>query len=215
MADANIRQLKAELRKRVRGVLAAAGPQQWRLGSELASQGLLKLIDGGAKTVLFYMPTGKELDIGPAAQECFRKGIIVCLPRAAWDLPAGDRLSPALSPDLSPAITPALVSSWSREQLVETKHGIWEPTASAPTVDLARLDLIVVPGLAFDQTGGRLGRGGGFYDRFLAQPGLTATKVGVGLDEQVIAEEVPRDSWDVTLDALVTPTRTLFFGRGG
>jgi 5-formyltetrahydrofolate cyclo-ligase len=75
---------------------------------------------------------------------------------------------------------------------------------------LADLDLVVVPGLGFDEAGGRLGRGGGFYDRFLARPGLKAWKVGVGLDEQVVGP-VPRDAWDVGLDALVTPTRTLVF----
>src|SRR5262249_59299424 len=94
----------------------------------------------------------------------------------------------------------------------ERKAGVGGRRGAAGRGDWARLDLIVVPGIAFDLRGGRLGRGGGFYDRFLSQPGLGATKIGVGLDEQVIAEEVPRDSWDVTLDGLVTPTRTLAFG---
>jgi 5-formyltetrahydrofolate cyclo-ligase len=210
MADDRASQSKVALRKSMRAVLAGITPDQWRTASELASRRLLETIASArARTVLFYRPTVKELDIGPAAQECLRLGIAVCLPRAAWNMPAGSQ-DPA-----APAITPAMVSSWSREQLVETKHGIWEPTANAATVDLARLDLIVVPGLAFDRKGGRIGRGGGFYDRFLAQQGLTAIKVGVALDEQVIAEEIPRDSWDVTLDGLVSPSRTLGFGTGG
>lgn len=209
MADSRASQSKVALRKSMRAVLAGITPDQWRMASELASRRLLETIASArARTVLFYMPTPKELDIGPAAQESLHRGISVCLPRAAWNMPPG-------SQHAAPAITPAMVSAWSREQLVETKHGIWEPTANAATVDLARLDLIVVPGLAFDRKGGRLGRGGGFYDRFLAQPGLTAIKIGVALDEQVIAEEIPRDSWDVTLDGLVSPSRMLVFGSGG
>jgi 5-formyltetrahydrofolate cyclo-ligase len=211
--DTSAQAKKHEIRKRLRRILAGIAPQQWQTASETASRRLLESIAlARAKTVLFYMPTAKELDIGPAAEACLRQGIAVCLPRAAWHLPAGTQ-----DPN-TPAITPALVSNWVREELVETKHGIFEPPASAPTVDLARLDLVVVPGLAFDSKGGRLGRGGGFYDRFLSQPGLSggrAAKVGVGLDEQVLVgtEQLPRDPWDVTLDALVTPTRTMVFAR--
>jgi 5-formyltetrahydrofolate cyclo-ligase len=209
MTDARIPS-KSVVRNNMRAVLTDVSPDQWRAAAEPASRRLMDAIASAhAQTVLFYMPTPKELDVGPAAQECLRRGIRVCLPRAAWNMPRG------LQDPSSPAITPALITAWTREQLVEIKYGIWEPTPKAPTVDLPRLDLIVVPGLVFDLKGGRLGRGGGFYDRFLSQLGLTATKVGVGLDEQVIAEEVPKDAWDVTLDALVTPTRTLVFGRGG
>jgi 5-formyltetrahydrofolate cyclo-ligase len=209
MPEAKTSQLKADLRKRLRRVLGLVAPDQWRLASASASHRLMEFIAlAKAGTVLFYMPTAKEVDVGPAAEACLKQRISVCLPRAAWDTSAHE---PA-----QPAISPATVGSWSREQLVETKFGIFEPPPGAPTVDLARLDLIVVPGLVFDTRGGRLGKGGGFYDRFLSQPGLRAAKIGVALDEQVLdnGEEVPKDSWDVSLDGLVTPTRTLVF-RGG
>jgi 5-formyltetrahydrofolate cyclo-ligase len=211
MVDATIQQRKADLRKRLRRVLANITAAQWQSASEQASRRLLESIAlARAKTVLFYMPTPRELDIGPAAAECLRRGVTVCLPRTNWDA-----VAPGTVGGTQAAITPGVVSAWDREQLVETKHGIFEPPAGSPTIDLARLDLIVVPGLAFDSKGGRLGRGGGFYDRFLSQlGGGRAAKVGVGLDEQMLEgmDEVPRDSWDVTLDRLVTPTRTLVFG---
>jgi 5-formyltetrahydrofolate cyclo-ligase len=208
-----IQQRKADLRKRLRRVLANVPPEQWPEASARASARLLDAITlARATTVLFYMPTAKELDIGPAAEDCLRRGIAVCLPRAAWHLHGTTEPS---DPD-SPAISPVPVSSWGREQLVETKFGIFEPPAASPAVDLARLDTVVVPGLVFDSAGGRLGRGGGFYDRFLTHPALRATKIGVALDEQVLEapELVPRDSWDVALDVLVTPTRTMVFARG-
>lgn len=202
---------KIELRNRLRRVLTNIAPEQWHSASAMASARLVEAIAlARAKAVLFYMPTAKELDVGPAAEECLRRGLAVCLPRAAWHLHGAAATAHAGEP----AISPALVSNWGREQLVETKFGIFEPPAGAPAVDLARLDVVVVPGLAFDSKGARLGKGGGFYDRFLGQSGLRATTIGVGLDQQVV-EEVPRDSWDIALDALVTPTRTMVFARAG
>jgi 5-formyltetrahydrofolate cyclo-ligase len=205
----DVTQGKVELRKRLRHALGGVAPEHWRMAAADTSRRLLDLITAAqAKAVLFYMPTAKELDIGPAAQECLARGVAVHLPRANWSVRSSEpTATDSAAPD---AITPALITAWDRGQLVETRHGIFEPPSSAPAVDLARLDLVIVPGLAFDARGGRLGKGGGFYDRFLGQPGFVAAKVGVGLDEQVV-EEVPRDSWDVALDALVTPTRTLVF----
>jgi 5-formyltetrahydrofolate cyclo-ligase len=199
--DATTQQKKAELRKRLRRVLTGLTAVEWAQGSEGVCKRLLESISLATRNkqhgaVLFFMPTAKEVDIGPAAADCLARGIDVCLPRADWE---------------TGVITPALVSNWGREELVETKHGIFEPRPDAKPVDLARLDLVIVPGLAFDASGGRLGKGGGFYDRFLGQPGLRAAKVGVGLDQQVV-EQIPRDAWDVALDALVTPTRTMVFG---
>ena len=79
--------------------------------------------------------------------------------------------------------------------------GVREPVGGAPAPPP---DLILVPGLAFDRRGGRLGRGGGMYDRFLA--GVTAAGVptiGVGFACQLVPE-VPRERHDVPLDAVVT-----------
>jgi 5-formyltetrahydrofolate cyclo-ligase len=212
MVDLTTRSKKSDLRTRLRGILTEIDPAKWQTASEAASARLVEAITkrgaGGAgrggtvKTVMFFMPTAKELDISPAAAACLKRGLSVCLPRIDWR---------------RNLLTPAAVSSWGvaasqGEQLVETRHGIFEPPADAPTVDSGRLDLVVVPGLAFDARGGRLGKGGGFYDRFFGQPNVKAVRVGVGLDEQLV-DEVPRDSWDVTLDFLVTPTRTMAFAR--
>jgi 5-formyltetrahydrofolate cyclo-ligase len=206
MVDVTIRNKKAELRSRLRGVLTEVAPERWQGASTAASARLMETIGrargGKVQSIMFFMPTAKELDISPAAAACLKRGLAVCLPQIDWR---------------RNVLTPASVSSWGvaaaqGEQLVETRHGIFEPPADAPTVDSARLDLVVVPGLAFDARGGRLGKGGGFYDRFFGQPSVKAVRVGVGLDEQLV-DDVPRDSWDVMLDFLVTPTRTMAFAR--
>jgi 5-formyltetrahydrofolate cyclo-ligase len=67
---------------------------------------------------------------------------------------------------------------------------------------LAQLDLIVVPGLAFTAEGNRLGRGAGFYDRFLAGIPANTVKVGVCFEFQRVSE-VPQESHDVKMDAVV------------
>lgn len=84
-------------------------------------------------------------------------------------------------------------------QLAPGRWGIWEPTDEAPLLsDYSRLDLVVVPGVAFSSDGKRLGRGKSFYDRFL--PLLPrAAFVGVCYPCQVV-EQIPADPWDIGMD---------------
>ncbi len=88
------------------------------------------------------------------------------------------------------------------------KFGILEPSIQAPASE-GPWDLILVPGLAFDRCGGRLGRGRGYYDRFLAQHPETV-RVGICFDEQVV-QELPLEPHDLRLNALVTPSGILHF----
>ncbi len=83
-------------------------------------------------------------------------------------------------------------------------YGIREPL-SAPGDGGVRagFDIVVVPGLAFDSAGRRLGRGYGYYDRFLAALGGTSLSVGLAFSWQLVPE-VPVDAWDVPVDAVVT-----------
>jgi 5-formyltetrahydrofolate cyclo-ligase len=90
--------------------------------------------------------------------------------------------------------------------LVVGAFQVREPVAGCPVVAMNRLDLALVPGLAFDARGHRLGRGKGFYDRLLA--GFPGRTVGVAFDFQVVAQ-VPVEPHDIALNAVVTPTRWL------
>jgi len=96
----------------------------------------------------------------------------------------------------------ALVESPSGLQ--RARFGILEPLASAPLLPLNQLDLALVPGVAFDVGGGRLGRGKGFYDRLLVS--VTAVKCGVALDHQ-LEPNIPRETHDLVMDCIVTPSR--------
>lgn len=88
--------------------------------------------------------------------------------------------------------------------LASGRFGIIEPLPSCPEVQLNRLDLVLVPGVAFDARGARLGRGKGFYDRLLAD--VRGTKCGVAFDEQMV-DAVPVGPLDIRLNCILTPTR--------
>jgi 5-formyltetrahydrofolate cyclo-ligase len=86
------------------------------------------------------------------------------------------------------------------EELIEGEFGMSEPLPQSPRAE-PKADFILVPGLAFDPAGGRLGRGGGFYDRFLS--GFQGVKVGVCFPELVV-DEIPMEEHDVRMDFVVT-----------
>ncbi len=92
------------------------------------------------------------------------------------------------------------------------KFGIREPFALPGREGVRKgFDLVVVPGLAFDAAGWRLGRGHGFYDRFLSGLGGRVVMVGLAFSWQLVPE-VPVEAWDVPVDAVVTEKAVV--GRG-
>ena len=87
------------------------------------------------------------------------------------------------------------------ENFEKISFGIWQPKKEFPVVEKKQLAGVLVPGLAFDRKGGRIGRGKGHYDRFLAD--LSLIKIGV-LFSQRLLEKIPRDGFDITMDYIVT-----------
>lgn len=84
-------------------------------------------------------------------------------------------------------------------KLVRGAFGIAEPAADAPVCEPARIDLMVVPGVAFTRDGARLGRGRGYYDKYLSQNGMRAFRVGVCFAHQIV-EALPAEPHDVRMD---------------
>jgi 5-formyltetrahydrofolate cyclo-ligase len=74
----------------------------------------------------------------------------------------------------------------SMEDLHRGQMNVWEPDPQCPHIDIAALDIILVPGLAFTRGGKRLGRGGGYYDRLLAHPHCRARRIAVAFDVQIV-----------------------------
>ena len=135
---------------------------------------------GASGTVLLYAPLSDELDLLLLMSDEKR----FCFPRYQAD--RGYCAAHASSP----------------EALVPGKFGIAEPPHDAVEIPACEVDFVVVPGVAFGMDCHRLGRGRGFYDRWLTE--LAGQKIGVGFDHQLI-ESVPREEHDVQLDGVATP----------
>ena len=81
-------------------------------------------------------------------------------------------------------------------------YGLRSPATSVP-VPIDEIDLVVAPGLAFDNNGNRLGRGGAYYDRFFQSTQLKAQKCGFAFTQQLV-ESIPMEKYDKPVDFLVT-----------
>ena len=143
-----------------------------------------------ASVVMLYMPLTSEIDLTSIAIRCFQTGKTVCVPRVDWQ---------------RRDMEPMEVTSFDDHVMEVDEHGLRMPRSGAP-VPPTLLDLVVVPGLAFSADGHRLGRGGGYYDRFLSRLRRTVTTIGLAFDVQ-ITDEVPVDGGDVSVDIVVTDRR--------
>lgn len=92
-------------------------------------------------------------------------------------------------------------------ELEKGAYDIEEPTGNDLT-DISDIDLMIIPAVAFDRKGNRLGRGKGFYDRLLASS--KATKIGVGYEFQLL-DELPTENHDVAMDMVITQYSFLKF----
>ena len=91
----------------------------------------------------------------------------------------------------------------SKSSFSQGAYGVSEPVIEeSEPVDVKDIQVVCVPGLAFDRKGARLGMGKGFYDRCLA--GFEALKVGVGFQSQIVNYELPLEAHDIKMDILVT-----------
>jgi 5-formyltetrahydrofolate cyclo-ligase len=141
-----------------------------------------------AGSVLLYAPAPDELDIWPMAQLALSEHKALALPRYA---PPTDSYEACVIKDL-------------RRDLRSGRYGLREPAENCRAVALKQLDLILVPGVAFDLQGRRLGRGKGYYDRLLAA--VRGQTCGVAFDEQIVLQ-VPVEPHDSDVNWILTPTR--------
>ena len=139
-----------------------------------------------AKVVMLFLPLGKEINTGFAVERAFEQGKVVVVPKVLW----ADREMAAVR----------MVSIDC--EMRAGRYGLREPV-SGGNVPIDQIDLVVVPGLGFDAHGNRLGRGGGFYDRFLSNSDCRAVLCGLGFERQVI-DELPTKKFDVKMDMLAT-----------
>lgn len=182
--------LRAELRQALRAVPADRRHTESRAVCErLAASPRVS----AARRLLVYLAMPNEVDLDPFITARLAANIAIGAPRVDWD---------------QAQMTVGALTNLANG-VAHGRHGVREP-APGPAIPLDSFDLAIIPGLAFDPVGARLGRGGGFYDRFLA--GLrrvsTVPVLGVAFDEQIVPR-VPMEGHDVAVDAIATPTRWL------
>ena len=148
-----------------------------------------------AGTILGYAPLPGELDVWPLLMGALNERKRVFLPRFAG-------CSSGTADQSGIYIACEIVSA--EKDLCPGRFGIREPAQWCPQFDLNRLDFTLVPGVAFDLQGRRLGRGKGFYDRMLAA--VRGTICGVAFDEQIVGE-IPIEPHDTLVNCILTPTR--------
>jgi 5-formyltetrahydrofolate cyclo-ligase len=175
---------KAALRDRMRRVRAAI-PQaeRERLAARVEERlfSMPELREAG--TVMLFASFGSEIPTGAIGRRLHAEGLAVLLPFVGGDELGAARYRPG-------------------DPMTASAFGPVEPAARVP-VDPTEIGVVIVPGLAFDRRGGRLGYGGAHYDRYLSRLHAAALRVGIAFHQQMV-DEVPTDLRDEPVDVVVT-----------
>ncbi len=140
-----------------------------------------------AKTILLYAPVHREVDTRRIFSAAVHGGKCVAFPKVKGK-----------------TLQARQVKNW--KELKKGAFGVLEPNGRAKRVQAKELDLVLVPGVAFDRQGHRLGYGKGFYDRFLKQLNPKTATVGLAYAFQVV-NKIPRQPHDVKVQRVVTEKR--------
>lgn len=180
--------VKAALRARVRDTRAARSPAARQVASDAVRHHVLALPEAGAaRTVAAYVSLGSEVGTDRLLADLHASGSRVLLPVVLEDL------------DLDWAVYGG------PEALVRAARGLREPVGHRLGVAaVTDADLVLVPAVAADPRGHRLGRGGGSYDRALARVAPHTPVVALLFEDEVL-DEVPAESHDRPVSAVVTP----------
>lgn len=163
----------------------------WCSSSRAAQLNLLSLVEYvEAKCIALYAPAHNEIDTGLILADAFHTGKRVLYPAVCGNhmvFRGVDHI----------------------DELREGTFGILEPCPTGADHQADEADLIVVPGVAFDLAGHRIGYGKGFYDRFLHHPDCSAHLVGLCHDFQLTGGTIPADAHDIPMEIIVSEKRII------
>jgi 5-formyltetrahydrofolate cyclo-ligase len=178
---------KSLLRKQLRDKLAAMSDEIRHQKSLQACSFVAASAEfAAARVVMLYLSTPTEVDTSPLALKAWQAGKTVVVPKVSWN---------------QRRMLPVEISSLN-DHMTTSGPGVREPIEGKP-VPVDFIDFVVVPGLGFSEKGYRIGRGMGFYDRFLAQAEFIGTSCGLAFDDQIVPE-LPVLDHDIPLSMLVT-----------
>lgn len=189
----NLFRRKARIRARLSAARAAMTPENKAALSERISKCLLRDADfQKARVIALYASCRNEVDTGLLMEKTPALGKELCLPRV----------------DRSGREIRFFHVSGSGD-LARGAFGILEPGAACPPVAPEKIELIVVPGIAFDENGNRIGFGGGYYDRFLPSLRPGTHRIALAYEFQVLREKLPVLPKDVKIGKIITEERVI------
>ncbi|HTR57995.1 MAG TPA: 5-formyltetrahydrofolate cyclo-ligase [Casimicrobiaceae bacterium] len=192
-AGGALREAKRALRERILQARDALSAERRAEASAAIAKTLTARPDFiAARVVLLTLPFGSEWDTRLLLASVLERGKTAAVPRVNL---ARRMLDIHAVCDLSREVLPGY-------------RGIPEPSAESPPVPLESIDWVLVPGVAFDVRGHRVGYGGGYYDRLLPTLPRSAARVAGAFELQIV-DEVPTAPHDFALDAIVTESRTV------
>ncbi len=188
-----------ELRRKFAALRAAISPEDLEYRSGIASANLIRWLENrlNPDSVIGLYRTTEPNRSGEA-----NPFTVTTSPTLALQHFAFPRITDRFHRELDFCI-PAHSADWTIGQ-----YGIPEPLPDLPAVDPSSIDCIIVPAVVFGLRGERIGRGGGFYDRYLARA-TQALRIGFGFDFQVVGEALPQAHWDAPMDVIITDLRTI------
>ncbi|NNM87234.1 MAG: 5-formyltetrahydrofolate cyclo-ligase [Phycisphaerae bacterium] len=140
-----------------------------------------------SQLIMLFLSMESEVETSTLAIQAWTAGKRIAVPRVFWEQRAIEPVE-IQSLDFPPQGKPT---------------GPRDPVQGT-LVSLGQIDLVVVPGIAFDRRGYRLGRGKGFYDRFLSQKELRAVRMALCFQEQVLPQDLPVEPHDIPMNMIVT-----------
>ena len=186
-ANENENLTKSQVRRQLRQALAAMTDEDRHQKSTQACSFISRTPEfQAANVVMLYLSSREEVDTAHLAWRCWRDGKTVVVPKVSWE---------------QRRMLPTEITSL-QDNIATTTHGVREPVGGKP-VPIDMIDLVIVPGLGFCPAGFRIGRGMGFYDRFLAQSEFSGLSCGLCFDEQILPQ-IPVLDHDVPLSMLVS-----------
>ncbi len=202
---------KAALRRRVAEAVARLSPAARRMAAERLAERVAGFpAVQAAETLMAYLALPTEIDTWPLIRRAWDEGKRIAVPRI--EPPLAREAMPVHERRIVPVeLAPLDVAEASLHPAVEPgAYGILEVRGLDPFPAEA-IDVVLAPCAAVDRHGRRLGKGGGFYDRFLARPELNATVVALAFAAQLV-ESVPVAAWDRPVDAVVTDAEAVVGG---
>jgi 5-formyltetrahydrofolate cyclo-ligase len=197
VASGNLLDAKRELRARIlRNRDAIPAEDREAASASIAATLSMREEFASSRTVLLTLPFGSEWDTRALLLAALARAKTVALPRV----------------NLATRMLDICAITRLEHDAMPGYRGIPEPCAHCELLDVASIDWVLVPGVAFDRDGHRIGYGGGYYDRLLPLLRADAHRVAGAFELQLV-DHVPAASHDVTVDAVVTEARSISIAR--